>query len=605
MQKATKATRVAAAMIAVAAMSATAQAQNLLLNGDFEAGALNQYGAPNWTVYDFVYTSGEYARTEGGKSLKTYGPFFNREPAPGSVALQSVTATANTAYTLSGYMFSPTGDRIRGSNVGILELHFLDASNAVIPGSGQQAVINGESPADTWLPFNITLTAPANAAKAEVVLGHIQLSTPVEGGAVFYDDLSLVQAIIAAESNWIATSSGGWLSASNWQSGLIPNAPGAVANFGASITAPSTVTIASAGVTAGTVNFNNGTNAYTIAGPGSLTLDVASGNAALNVTAGSHTISAPLALLDATVATVAAGQSLTLSGAVGLGGTTLTKTGAGSLIITGNVGGGNGSTLRANGGLLQIDSVIAPGPTTPVEPSVSAVADAGELRFNARQYLSSVSIGAAGKVTVPEAGPIRALRTRSLTIASGGTLDLGDNALVVDYAGGASPAADIRSAIITGKNGNFAGTGITSTLAASNSKYSIGYAEANSLSGVTTFAGESGFSQSSVLVRVTLKGDTDLSGNVNFADLVNLAQNYNGSNKVWRQGDSDYDGLVNFADLVALAQNYNQTAAALEAAGLSSSFIADWALAQSLVPEPTTLASLGMASLLLRRRSRA
>ena len=69
-------------------------------------------------------------------------------------------------------------------------------------------------------------------------------------------------------------------------------------------------------------------------------------------------------------------------------------------------------------------------------------------------------------------------------------------------------------------------------------------------------------------------------------------------------------GGVNFDDLIILAQNYNK---ALPGSILSeevltsiggASFAADWALAQSLVPEPTSL--LAVAGLLsvanLRRR---
>jgi Ca2+-binding RTX toxin-like protein len=54
-----------------------------------------------------------------------------------------------------------------------------------------------------------------------------------------------------------------------------------------------------------------------------------------------------------------------------------------------------------------------------------------------------------------------------------------------------------------------------------------------------------------VTVQTTLKGDA--AGQVNFADLVTLATNYN--NNAWMTGDP----TVTFADLVLLAQNYNKT----------------------------------------------
>ena len=74
----------------------------------------------------------------------------------------------------------------------------------------------------------MSLAAPANAAYAEVFIGHVQINNPPLGGAVFWDDLLLSAAVVPTESTWIATGSGGWLSGSNWQSGNVPNAVGAV-----------------------------------------------------------------------------------------------------------------------------------------------------------------------------------------------------------------------------------------------------------------------------------------------------------------------------------------------------------------------------------------
>jgi hypothetical protein len=92
-------------------------------------------------------------------------------------------------------------------------------------------------------------------------------------------------------------------------------------------------------------------------------------------------------------------------------------------------------------------------------------------------------------------------------------------------------------------------------------------------------------------------GDTNYDDAINFADLVILAQSYNKSGNgtvFWETGDFNYDWKVDFADLVILAQNYNHAA----------SLAADWALAQSLVPEPTSpvLISIAAAALCRRRR---
>jgi hypothetical protein len=69
-------------------------------------------------------------------------------------------------------------------------------------------------------------------------------------------------------------------------------------------------------------------------------------------------------------------------------------------------------------------------------------------------------------------------------------------------------------------------------------------------------------------------GDINGDGTVGFADLLTLAQNYNGIGKDWAHGDLNYDGAVGFADLLSLAQHYNQTAAATAASTDSMDLLA-------------------------------
>jgi len=54
------------------------------------------------------------------------------------------------------------------------------------------------------------------------------------------------------------------------------------------------------------------------------------------------------------------------------------------------------------------------------------------------------------------------------------------------------------------------------------------------------------------------KGDTNLSGSIDFADLVTLSQNYGKSNVTPLQGDLNNDGVVDFQDLITLSQNMNK-----------------------------------------------
>ncbi len=108
------------------------------------------------------------------------------------------------------------------------------------------------------------------------------------------------------------------------------------------------------------------------------------------------------------------------------------------------------------------------------------------------------------------------------------------------------------------------------------------------------------------VIKATEYGDADLNGRVNFDDLLLLAQNYNASsNPSWALGNFNGDSAVDFDDLLALAQNYNFGAiidsTELGEAG-GSSFMSDYTLARSMVPEPASLSALAMLTLVSRRR---
>lgn len=104
---------------------------------------------------------------------------------------------------------------------------------------------------------------------------------------------------------------------------------------------------------------------------------------------------------------------------------------------------------------------------------------------------------------------------------------------------------------------------------------------------------------------LSLPGDTNLDGVVDFADLVVLARNYGMTSATWEQGDFDGDGKVDFSDLVILARNYGQAISAAQLSQFSPTFRADVMSAFAAVPEPSTSVSLVAACLwLLSRRYR-
>jgi hypothetical protein len=195
---------------------------------------------------------------------------------------------------------------------------------------------------------------------------------------------------------------------------------------------------------------------------------------------------------------------------------------------------------------------------------------------------------AGGRLDLDDAADSAAV-AGSVSIATGAVLNLKGATLVVDYAS-TSPLADLVAAHLAGR--------LTSD------EQAVGLVEASAL-GVTSFGGAT-VDATAVLARGTLRGDTDLSGGVDFTDLLAMAQSYNLPGQ-WNNGDFDYDGTVGFADLLALAQNYG--ASLLVGGGLTvdpalaAQFHADWTAALAVVPEPASLGLLaGLGTLALRRR---
>jgi hypothetical protein len=186
---------------------------------------------------------------------------------------------------------------------------------------------------------------------------------------------------------------------------------------------------------------------------------------------------------------------------------------------------------------------------------------------------STLAIGPGQTVVVGHSaapnGATLDLQGLSVAIDLNPKLDLKNNTLKVHYTG-ASPANTIAGYLTTGyAGGAWNGNGIQSSdAAASGGSNALGWGDA---AGVVT-------------VKYTRNGDANLDGNVDFTDLVALAQNYNtatGNN--WSKGDFTYDGAVNFNDLVALAQNYNTS---LAAPAVQAPAVSAAALEASILPRP-------------------
>jgi hypothetical protein len=303
----------------------------------------------------------------------------------------------------------------------------------------------------------------------------------------------------------------------NWSRNMVPNYSGANAILGSAATSRQVVTISSP-VTIGRLTLENAFG-YTLAGGSSITLQTPARTARVDVLLGNHAIDVPINVASDAQFNVSGGWTLTTAGiTAATAGLEIAKTGPGTLAVEHVRGGG---PLSIAGGTLQ------------VRPAAT-------------------NNSANGASTIG-----------GLTIAAGGSLDLTNNTLVIDY-DGVSPINDFRQLLRGGD--------IRSSVATAATR--IGYAEG---------------SDTSVVLAYTQAGDANLDFTVNINDFAALAANFNLPG-VWAAGDFDYDAVTGIADFSLLAANFNN---ALAAEG-----------ARSAVPEPAVaFTGISLVALMTRRRS--
>jgi hypothetical protein len=306
----------------------------------------------------------------------------------------------------------------------------------------------------------------------------------------------------AINAGWNLDGNGSWSTGSNWTGGTAPNGADHVANFGTVITSPRTVTVDSP-KTLGTLNFTSPVG-YQIAGSSTLTLDALGGQVVISVSAGSHSISAPVVLNKDTTIVTASGSVIAITGNLTATGVTLTKVGF---------------------GVAQFENVRA------------TELDVGE---------GIVVISAKATANSPAGTSV----VGALSITPGAFLDLTNNSMIIDYSDPVGTQVDdIR--------GNLQAHQLISNNATGATR--LGYGD-NAVLGKTTFAGQP-VDSSSILIKFTYAGDADLDGDADGVDIGTWATNFTGElggtgSMVWTQGDWDYDGDVDGVDAGLWAQAF-------------------------------------------------
>ena len=485
-----------------------------------------------------------------GKITGTGGLTFDRITSGGGRFL--VTGTANDYQGATIVIGKPTAD-------GML---FIGANNALPTGTA--VTLND---ADLYLNgFNQTLASITGSG-----------AFTVQNGSSINSRLTLGAS--DASSTFGGSIKDGGVSVYGWTTGaatvaLTKTGTGALALTGSSNYSGGTT------VSNGTLQIANasalGTGSLSVNGG---TLDLNANSVTVSALSGSGGTITNTALATTGTLTANVSGSCNYAGAVvdGAGSVSLDKEGAGTLTLTGSI---STAEVIANGGSLQL-------------------AQSGSI--------GSITIGSAGKLELSanNVNSAKVLDTSALSIATGGTLDLWDNALILrDQTAGINQGTNlstIQGLVNTAfDNGNWDKPGITSsTVIADLSAYSVLTVMVydNTVLGVDSFEGinnlmtDNGGNQ--VMLKTTYLGDFDGNGIVNSADYGWLDFYYGYGLTV---GDLNGDGQVNSADYNGIDYGYGYQAYGILNGGGSTPAANTASVAApaspEAVPEPGTLGML-------------
>jgi fibronectin-binding autotransporter adhesin len=628
--------------------SAPGGGTTLNLNGTGTAGyfllgfstADSSVSTPTTKAQGFNTAQYDWANPSATLAAKDVG---SQGDQPGSFVVQHGTGASSywTAYLPYSYVGAASAtflqltlqinmDNYLGGNVTIDNIRTISPQWAA-SGSGLSWTTGGSLTPDTneILGTNST-TVTANVNSEEEILAGASSTSAGNW--------------IGAQSTYVPTTFTGPdadMNGVTQQYGLgVPSGSGTSITFGDLETGNASVGL-DANQTVGTLIFNstgdnssgapiqyNLTASSTVAGVGvgaggTLVMDntINSAPAAINFIAGSTTefITAPVKLNSNTIATVtSAANTLFFGSAANANGATVGGiSGVGSLEIAGlgtvqlafadTYSGGTqvdaGATLTASAdNALPNDHALINNGTTNIEGSATLSSLTGIGKLN-------ISPGSDANSTVQLATNSGLATEDGLTIAANSVLDITNNHMIIDYAAGTQATVDstIRGYLVSGyAGGTLTGkTGITSSTAAANPGFAVGYADG--ADGVVA-----GLSSGQLELKYTRYGDANLDGVVSGDDFAILVGNLGKSAAAWDKGDFNYDGVVSGNDFALLVANLGKASngadvtlpaadlAAIDAFAAANGLMAD-------VPEPASAGLLLVAGvgMLARRRRNA
>jgi autotransporter-associated beta strand protein len=539
----------------------------------------------------------------GGTTITGTGTLVMANPS----ALGAATGAVNISGGATLDIQTNGGDSTYNLNEGSNSTGFTLVSD--LPGTG--AGIN-HTLGTLSVGINDTVNATAganvnNSGTASISLGAVAFSSGVGAGPSTFNPTT-ANLILASASSTTASAKTMVLdgtSSGNQVTGVIADGTNTGSSVALTKSNTSTWTLLGTNtytgattISGGTLQLGDGTTDGTIAG----TSGVTDNGTLIYNWAGGHTV--PYVIGGSGAVTKNGAGTVTFAAAHTYAGNTTVNAGAmvvgaGGMLPSGTNLTSNGTTQFSNAAAQSIGTLngSASGVVT-VDSGASltigaigayagAINAGGTVNFPgnnsttpATQTIGSLNVPAGGKVTIassPDAFVPMTLQTAAITPV-GGTIDITDNAFIAP-----GSAGDAKTLIV---NGNVVTT--------NNSSLVLGYRDV---------AG------GNFEIRATLLGDSDLDGQVNVADLANLAGNFGvTTGMLWINGDFDNNGNVNVADLADLAGNFGKSSAGLNASD-SSAAAAPAAIAAgaAAVPEPTAIGLLGIGAfgLVGRRRHRS